>query len=809
MATFGASWGGMWRPRSRGGAEFGGISAAQIQDDLTGILLNFKNNHFFKKFFDRFRRIPLADDQSELPEGESNPAPSSEHTRDNKDPELLDQEQRSEAAPSAASTIPPGEGELIDSDDQIDQLFPEKDAPESSARVTFFPPSEELEAGVDPQDHPGEDDLPRFGEGADQYETPATEDLPRFGEGADQYETPATEALPRFGEGADQYETPATEALPRFGEGADQYETPATEALPRFGEGADQYETPATEALPRLGELEESDDFDITVDDQSWDPAAEKGPTPGIQVKPRQERNPLSNLRHSTENTGRLRIAELQQKVQQEEDAERSRELEITLLEQDQELDPLPRPQMPVKMSEESVDRVQVTEAQGQDSVHLVFDSFSDAPSEVFGDDPEGVFAVDHPAAAEDQLTRSAPLNIAPASRFPSVKSGTDFCVAMDFGTSRSSVAVLVDGAVELLPLLEGQLFIPSIIGLLEDGSMVIGEKAKQLQLLNPGRVLHSPKRLLGRQYKDREIEPYLSSLAMPSSAGPNGQVVLGQVGQEMTVQQFSASILDYLKLVAQRFLNHPVEEVVLTCPVTFDEERHRALNQVARIAGLKAKFLVDEPAAAALANHQSPAFKGLVGVYDFGGGTFDFSVIDADSSKLDVVTTAGDSWLGGDDFDEAIAGWAADKFWREHGIELRSQLDQWQRLLRAAEQAKWVLSTSPAAVISVPEVALTASGPLHLRIPITRQELEAVSKELIERSLNTCELALELSDIKPEEINAVFLSGGTSHIPAIQQGLTAFFKQPPVIAIPPEYAVVYGASIYAALFGQASALHP
>ena len=366
--------------------------------------------------------------------------------------------------------------------------------------------------------------------------------------------------------------------------------------------------------------------------------------------------------------------------------------------------------------------------------------------------------------------------------------------VAIDFGTSYSSVAVLKDGAPVLLPRPTGS--IPSMVGVREDGFTVVGEEAKVMRVADPATVIASPKRLLGRRYNDRELEPYLANLGMATSEGQGGEVWLHARGQVYTVEQICATVIYRLRQYAQDYVGREVTEAVFTVPVSYGTERVRALTRAAAIAGLRVLKVVEEPAAAALAYRDAVDLRGLIAVYDFGGGTFDFSVLDVDRG-LTVVTTAGDTWLGGDDFDEALAGAVANAFWRQSQIELRSRAVQWQRLLWAAESTKRTLSISHEAQLSLNQVAYTREGSLNLDVTIARSQFAVLVKELVRRSIETCEQALELSGIEPAELTAVFMSGGTSLVPAVLDGVREFFGQIPLISVPPDQAVILGAGSY------------
>jgi actin-like ATPase involved in cell morphogenesis len=379
-----------------------------------------------------------------------------------------------------------------------------------------------------------------------------------------------------------------------------------------------------------------------------------------------------------------------------------------------------------------------------------------------------------------------------------SARSSEPQVVAMDFGTTRSSVAVAQeDGEVEVLKMPGGRRDVHSIVAFAKDGTASIGDEARARLLADPACAVSSPKRILGRLFTDRDIEPHLAALAVKSSKGEDGLVRLHVGGRARTVPEVCAPLLEALRRAAEAHLGHEVKRAVLTVPVGTDDLRTRALSEAARLGGIEEAIFVEEPAAAALAYGFDRDYRGRVAVYDFGGGTFDFSLVEVTEARLDILTTAGDSWLGGDDFDEALAGAAANAFWRQHGVELRNQVVEWQRLLFAAEAAKRELSGAEQSTIRLAGAANTARGPLDLAFPLTQAQLAELCAPLIERSLDTCREALSLSDVLPDELSAVYLSGGTCYIPAVRAAVAAFLGRPPRISVPPERAVVIGAALY------------
>jgi molecular chaperone DnaK len=372
----------------------------------------------------------------------------------------------------------------------------------------------------------------------------------------------------------------------------------------------------------------------------------------------------------------------------------------------------------------------------------------------------------------------------------------------MDLGTSRSSVGTIINGNVEVLRLPGGAWDMPSIVGFRRNGTVMLGESARTLRATDPENVIASPKRILGRRYHDPAIRPYLDSLAMPVYPGPNDEIILKARGQEFTPTEACAHIMYLLALVAKNRLRREITEVLLSTPVSFGEVQYNALSEAAQLAGMSVIGFVDEPAAAVLSNVDDEGFKGLVAVYDFGGGTFDFAVTEVSQGTLKVIATAGDGWLGGDDMDEAIAGAAANAFWAEHRIELRNLSQQWQRLLAAAEKAKLQLTTQSQAVLTVNDVANTSKGRLDLVFPITREQFSLLIQDIIKRSLQTCAEALAVNGLKVKDLNTIYLSGGSSYVPAVRQAVAAYFGKEPRTTVPSERAVLVGLILHGAGIG-------
>ena len=371
--------------------------------------------------------------------------------------------------------------------------------------------------------------------------------------------------------------------------------------------------------------------------------------------------------------------------------------------------------------------------------------------------------------------------------------------VGIDFGTTYTSVAAAVANRVQILPWPDGSRAIPSVVAFTGPGRAVVGREAHARQLRDPRRVVASAKRLLGRSVDDPELAAYFSQAAFDQSRGPDGNVVIEMWGEAYATPQLCGYLLDAARVNAERVLGHAVDRAVVTVPVSFSAERIQLLRRAGQLAHLEIIEVIEEPSAAALACRHATGFGGIIGVYDFGGGTFDFSVVDATGGDFRVLTTAGDSWLGGDDLDYAVAEAASNLFWRVHGIDLRLRLVEWQHLLASAEKAKRDLSVVDAAALFVPEVVHTPHGAQDLRIKVTRDRVEPIWAPAIERSLHTCISALASLGMRPSDLAAIYLSGGTSYVPAVRRALSQRFKLPIRIGAPPDHAVCLGAGIHAA----------
>ncbi len=371
--------------------------------------------------------------------------------------------------------------------------------------------------------------------------------------------------------------------------------------------------------------------------------------------------------------------------------------------------------------------------------------------------------------------------------------------IGIDLGTSYTSVAAAINNRVRILPWSNGAISIPSVVAFPAPGRHIVGQDARERLLTDPRHTISSAKRLLGRNHDDREVRHYLGQVPYETTVGPDGFVMTEMWGEPYHMAQVCSYILRAAREAAEQALDCSVGHAVLSVPVSFTPERLELVRRAAQLAQLEVVDIVEEPNAAALANRAYPDFGGLVGIYDFGGGTFDFSIIDASGGDFRVLATTGDSWLGGDDLDLSLAEATADLVWNKRQVELRNRAVEWQALLFSSEQAKRTLSSQDIAQIHLPEYKMTAEGEVDLRINLRRYQAEKLWQGAIDRSLATCTQALHLLGLQPADLSQIYLSGGTTYTPAVREALYHRFGVPIRSLVPPEFAVALGAGVQAA----------
>jgi len=370
--------------------------------------------------------------------------------------------------------------------------------------------------------------------------------------------------------------------------------------------------------------------------------------------------------------------------------------------------------------------------------------------------------------------------------------------VGIDMGTTYTSIGVVLGKKVALLARTDGSKFTPSVVSFPSRDQVLVGEPARQRIPTDPAHTVVSPKRLLGRPYTDREVQTFVGQAAYRSRQAPDGTTVIELWQTPYAIPQLCAFLLSEARTLAEQKVGREVRRAVIAVPVTFTEAQVTAMKKAAQVAGLEVVATIDEPSAAALANRYVPGFGGTIGIYDFGGGTFDFSLVDVATTHFRILATSGDTWLGGDDVDLVLADAAANQFWRHHKVDLRKQAVEWQKLRFACEQAKRQLSATETAVIRVPQVLRTAQGMIDLELALDRATLARAIGPLVARSLDTCDKALAKVGLKAGDLTAIYLCGGSTHVPAVRDAVGRHFGVPLRAGVAPDQAVCLGASIQA-----------
>src|SRR5690625_2839224 len=374
--------------------------------------------------------------------------------------------------------------------------------------------------------------------------------------------------------------------------------------------------------------------------------------------------------------------------------------------------------------------------------------------------------------------------------------------IGIDLGTTNSCVSVLEGGKVRIIENAEGTRTTPSIVAYLEDGEILVGAAAKRQAVTNPANTIYAVKRLIGRRYDEKAVQEDIELMSYDIIKADNGDAWVQAQDKKLAPPQVSAEILRKMKTTAEDYLGEEVTEAVITVPAYFNDSQRQATKDAGRIAGVEVKRIINEPTAAALAFGLDKTDKGdrKIAVYDLGGGTFDVSIIeiaDIDGEKqFEVLSTNGDTFLGGEDFDQALIEYIIDEFRKESGADLSKDVLALQRLREAAEKAKIELSSTQQTEINLPYITADASGPKHLNLKVTRAKLEALVEDLIERTLAPCRTAINDADIKVADIDDVILVGGMSRMPKVQEKVKEFFGKDARKDVNPDEAVAAGAAI-------------
>ncbi|CAB5500746.1 Chaperone protein DnaK [uncultured Gammaproteobacteria bacterium] len=380
--------------------------------------------------------------------------------------------------------------------------------------------------------------------------------------------------------------------------------------------------------------------------------------------------------------------------------------------------------------------------------------------------------------------------------------------IGIDLGTTNSCVAIMDGGNIKIIENSEGDRTTPSIIAFPKDSEEVlVGQSAKRQAVTNPENTLYAIKRLIGRRFDEEAVQKDIDLVPYKIVKADNGDAWVEVNGKKMAAPEISAKVIEKMKKTAEDYLGEKVTEAVITVPAYFNDSQRQATKDAGKIAGLDVKRIINEPTAAALAYGVDKS-KGdkTVAVYDLGGGTFDVSIIemeDIDGEKhFEVLSTNGDTFLGGEDFDQRIINYLVDEFKKEQGVDLKNDPMALQRLKEAAEKAKIELSSSEQTEVNLPYVTADASGPKHLNIKLTRAKLESLVEDLIKRSIDPCKIALKDADLSAKDIDEVIIVGGSTRMPKVQEAVKKFFGKEPKKDVNPDEAVAMGAAVQAGVLG-------
>jgi molecular chaperone DnaK len=368
--------------------------------------------------------------------------------------------------------------------------------------------------------------------------------------------------------------------------------------------------------------------------------------------------------------------------------------------------------------------------------------------------------------------------------------------IGIDLGTTNCCVAVLEGGAVQIVPNKEGGRTTPTVVGFTERGERLVGQIAKRQAVTNAANTVHAVKRLIGRKFSSREVAKMRESAPFEIVDSPNGDARVRVQGRNYSPPELSGIVLQRLKAAAEDFLGEAVTDAIITVPAYFDDTQRQATKDAGKIAGLKIERIINEPTAAALAYGLGKSDVERIAVYDLGGGTFDISILEMNDGVFEVLSTSGNTFLGGEDFDERIMSWMAGQFLEDTGIDLRQDRLALQRLKEVAERAKCDLSTTNETVINLPFIAADASGPKHFNKTLTREQFETLVSDLVEQTIEPCQTALKDAKLQPSDVHKVILVGGQTRSPIVERTVEQIFGRKPSSEINPDEVVAMGAAI-------------
>jgi len=368
--------------------------------------------------------------------------------------------------------------------------------------------------------------------------------------------------------------------------------------------------------------------------------------------------------------------------------------------------------------------------------------------------------------------------------------------IGIDLGTTNCCVSVLENGAVQIISNKEGGRTTPSVVGFTDKDERLVGQIAKRQAVTNPAHTLYAVKRLIGRKFNSPEVEKMRSTVPFEIVEAPNGDAHIRVLDRVYSPPEISAIVLQRLKLAAEEFLGDKISEAIITVPAYFDDMQRQATRDAGKIAGLEVERIINEPTAAALAYGFGKSKSEKVAVYDLGGGTFDISILEINDGVFEVLSTSGNTFLGGEDFDQRIIDWLVEDFKNESGVDLSGDRLALQRLKEAAERAKCELSSVSETNISLPFIAADPSGPKHVNVNLSRAKFEELVGDLVEASVEPCEKALFDAKMQPGDIDKVILVGGQTRSPIIAKTVEEVFGKVPSAEINPDEVVAMGAAI-------------
>jgi molecular chaperone DnaK len=368
--------------------------------------------------------------------------------------------------------------------------------------------------------------------------------------------------------------------------------------------------------------------------------------------------------------------------------------------------------------------------------------------------------------------------------------------IGIDLGTTNCCVAVLEGGAVQIVPNKEGGRTTPTVVGFTEKGERLVGQIAKRQAVTNAANTVYAVKRLIGRKFNSPEVERMRGTSAFEIVDSPNGDARVKVQGRNYSPPELSGIVLQRLKAAAEDFLGESVSEAIITVPAYFDDTQRQATKDAGKIAGLKVERIINEPTAAALAYGLGKSDSERIAVYDLGGGTFDISILEMNDGVFEVLSTSGNTFLGGEDFDERIMNWMAGQFLADTGIDLRHDRLALQRLKEVAERAKCDLSSATETGINLPFIAADASGPKHFNKTLTREQFEILVNDLVEQTIEPCLTALKDAKLQPSDVHKVILVGGQTRSPIVERTVEKIFGHKPSAEINPDEVVAMGAAI-------------